>query len=149
MPPLPQRGSWTPRRPLVYSRAAMLWKIYAWSMLVLAVITLAGRAMMHFKRPGSTNRWDLIEAMLNFVLLPALFGFAYRRPVLFRLFWQVCVPLAWAAIVFGIFSPTHRKLAREKGVPAALAAVLGSAALNLPGMWAITLYAYSSSGIWN
>lgn len=87
--------------------------------------------------------------MLNFVLLPALFGFAYRRPAFVRPFWEVTVPLAWAALVFGVFSPTHRRQAREKGVPVAVATVLGSLALNLPGMWAINLYAYSQSSIWN
>lgn len=127
----------------------MWWKIYAWSMLLLAVVTLVGRGLAHFRRTGLTSRWDLVEAVSNFVLLPALFGFAYRQPLVFRWFWKVVVPLAWAGLFFGLFSPTHRKLAREKGLPLALAAGLGSAALNLPGIWAITLYAYSSSGIWD
>ncbi|HEX3745767.1 MAG TPA: hypothetical protein VHW09_17620 [Bryobacteraceae bacterium] len=126
----------------------MAWKFYAWAILVLAVVTLAGRMVAHFYRPASTGTWDLCEAALNFVLLPALFGFAYRRAILPHLFWEITVPLAWMAFVYGQFSPTHRKLAREKGFRVAVAASLGSFAVNLPGMWAITMYAYASSDLW-
>jgi hypothetical protein len=126
----------------------MAWKIYAWGMLMLVAITLVGRLWMRVRRSGSAGNWDLFEAAFNVVLLPGLFGFAYHRAYLHRTFWEVTVPLAWVAIGYGIFSPTHRKLAREKGVEVALAASLASFALNFPGMLAITLYAYRRPEIW-
>jgi len=126
----------------------MAWKTYAWVMLVLVLATAVGRVGMRFKRPGSTSNWDLFEAAFNLVLIPGLFGFAYRRAYLPRIFWEVIVPAAWVAILYGLFSPTHRKLAREKGVRIAVFASLGSLALNLPGMLAITLYAYWRPEIW-
>jgi hypothetical protein len=126
----------------------MAWKIYGWGMLLLVLVTAAGRLTIHFKRPGSVTSWDLFEAVFNLVLIPGLFGFAYGRPYLRRLFWELAVPLAWVALVCGLFSPTHRKLVREKGLRVAVAASLASLVLNIPGIWAITLYAYFRPEIW-
>ena len=126
----------------------MAWKIYAWGMCLLVVVTAAGRVGMRLKRPRSTAGWDLFEAAFNLVLMPGLFGFAYQRAYLPRMFWEIVVPLAWVAMAYGLFSPTHRKLAREKGVRVAVLASLASCALNLPGMWAVTRYAYARPEIW-
>ena len=126
----------------------MAWKVYAWCMAVLAAVTLGGRIGMHLRRPGSVARWDHIEAGMNLVLLAGLFGFAYERALGSRLFWEVAVPAAWAGLVYGLFSPTHRKLAREKGARVAALAGAASLAMNLPGLLAVTLYAYARPGIW-
>ena len=64
---------------------AMAWKTYAWGMLLLAVITFVGRVGFHLKRPGSTTYWDLFQAVFNFIMMPALFGFVYHRAYFFRL----------------------------------------------------------------
>ena len=126
----------------------MAWKIYAWGMLALAAVTLVGRLAIRLKRPGLTHAWDLIEAVLNLVLIPGLFGFAYGRAYYSHWFWQFAVPLAWAGMLYSMVSPTHRKLAREKGLRVAIPAALGSLVLNVPGMVALTLYAYSRPEIW-
>jgi hypothetical protein len=126
----------------------MAWKTYAWGMLLLAVITFVGRVGFHLKRHGSTTYWDLLQAVFNFIMMPALFGFVYHRAYFFRAFWEVTVPLAWVALLYGLFSPTQRKLARQMGIRVAVLVSLVSLALSLPGMLAITRYAYLRPNIW-
>ena len=126
----------------------MAWKIYACVMLVLIAGTLVGRVVMHARRPAAVSNWDLWEAVFNLVLLPGLFGVAWGRAVLTQVVWEFLVPLAWLAFGYSLFSPTHRELARKKGMRVAALAALASAVLNIPGMAAITLYAYWRPGIW-
>lgn len=126
----------------------MAWKTYAWGMLGLAAATIAGRFAMFFRRSGSASAWDLWEALFNLLLLPGLFGLAYRRAYLTRVFWEAVVPLAWAAFVYSPFSPTHLRVVREKGMWVAVIATVVSSAVNVPGMLAITLYAYWRPDIW-
>jgi len=92
----------------------MAWRIYAWSMLLLAVITLVGRIGVRLRRPAAVANWDLFEAAFNLVLIPGLFGFVYQRACLGPLFWEIITPLAWAAAFYGLSSPTHRRLARKR-----------------------------------
>lgn len=134
----------TPRK----EASTVAWKIYAWAMLALVAITFVGRIWIRFKRASLVTNWDLFEAAFNLVLVCGLFGYAYQRPYLAQVFWEITVPLAWIATIYSPFSPTHRKLAREKTVRVAISAALASFGLNLPGMLAVTLYAYSSPEIW-
>ena len=117
-------------------------------MLGLAVITFIGRIWIRFDRPKLVPNWDLFEAAFNFVLLLGLFGYVYQRPYLAQVFWEITVPLAWIAAMYSLFSPTHRKLAREKALRVAIAVALTSFGLSFPGMLAVTLYAYSRPEIW-
>lgn len=126
----------------------MAWKIYAWTMLALVVITFVGRIWIRFKHPGAVTTWDLFEPAFSLVLMFGLFGYVYQRPYLAQVFWEITVPLAWIAAIYSLISPKNRKLAQKKTARVAIFAALASFGLSFPGMLAVTLYAYSRPEIW-
>ena len=103
---------------------------------------------MQWKRPALVSRYDLFESLFVLLVLPGLFGFAFGRPIGPHALWQVLVVVLVVLSLYSLFSPKMKQLA-AKGWGPLIAAVVVSAVIGGPGLYALVVYAYFSPRIWH
>jgi hypothetical protein len=125
-----------------------LWQFYAWAMSAVLLFSAVGRTVIFFKKREAVTRLDIVEGWLGMLTIPALFGFAYQKPYGIRAFWVVIAVLFVGFSIYGFFTPKMKTLYR-KGWGMSVASIAGMAVIGGPGLWALVMYAFFSTALWN
>ena len=68
-------------------KAQIFWKVYFWFLAVVVLAFLTGSIM------GPVSAIKTIDIPLSLTALAGLFGFAYQRSILMKIFWKVLLPV--------------------------------------------------------